>query len=735
MTRKGPFVSKTQKQTQKVKFRLIAAGFAIFGLACLSFFIYLNFGVQEKAKAAAGKDGAAIISTPNEVVNEFTTLTSNVSVGDNKVYVTNNNLNSNSRFSCSLTSGDLVLIIQMQGASIGTSDAATYGAISSYNNAGKYELAEVSSTSGSNRINLTKNLKNAYTVSGKVQVVRVPRYTSLVVDVGASLTTPNWDGATGGVLCMEVNGSSVINGTVDVSGKGFRGGSVKQVSTLPGNHTIWRSTTSANGGEKGESIAGNTTTYDGLNGRYGRGAPANGGGGGNSHNAAGGGGANGGVVASWNGKGNPDLTNVTWAAIWNLEGGSFSSNTSSGGGRGGYTYSANSADPLTKAPGDNVWGGDNRFNVGGYGGRPLDYSGGRVFMGGGGGAGDSNDGTGTSGARGGGIVIITSGLTVSGTGTINADGADVAATTGPNGRDGSGGGGGGGAIIIYTRGGNVSNLNLYARGGDGGSQDLTVSAEAEGAGGSGGGGFIAVTASSGISTSVVSGAMGTSNSISMTAFTPNGGTRGFAGGIGSPPSNPYSSSTSLPVELILFDAKVVDQSAILSWKTASEKNNNFFNIERSADGKVYEVVGMVKGAGNSITVNSYSLTDQRILPGVSYYRLKQTDFDGRYEYFKVVKIESENEHSTFDNHNTIISVGPNPFNDSFNAEFNASHAGKVEVQISDLKGQLVHREQIETSGGNTVYVFHQPRNLVSGIYFIRIIQDGKSSRAFKIIKK
>src|SRR5690606_15093349 len=118
----------------------------------------------------------------------------------------------------------------------------------------------------------------------------------------------------------------------------------------------------SDGGAKGESIAGSEfNEYNTWGAKYGRGAPANGGGGGNSHNAGGGGGANAGTI-SWNGLGNPNVPNNNHKKAWNLESTNFATNTSSGGGRGGYTYGANDRDATNTAPGNSNRGGNNREN-------------------------------------------------------------------------------------------------------------------------------------------------------------------------------------------------------------------------------------------------------------------------------------------------------------------------------------------------------------------------------------
>ncbi len=104
--------------------------------------------------------------------------------------------------------------------------------------------------------------------------------------------------------------------------------------------------------------------------------------------------------------------------------------------------------------------------------------------------------------------------------------------------------------------------------------------------------------------------------------------------IGNDPSSP------LPVELLNFNALMSNRIVNLTWQTASEQNNDFFTVERSADGFDFEPILYKDGAGNSNTLLSYSDKDLQPLEGVSYYRLKQTDFDGAYEYSDIRVVSS-----------------------------------------------------------------------------------------------
>jgi hypothetical protein len=104
----------------------------------------------------------------------------------------------------------------------------------------------------------------------------------------------------------------------------------------------------------------------------------------------------------------------------------------------------------------------------------------------------------------------------------------------------------------------------------------------------------------------------------------------------------YNPSTTLPVELTQFSGRAVESVNQLDWTTASEINCDYFNVEASKDGESFITGGSVQGAGNSTVTNNYSFTDENPFPGTTYYRLKQMDFDGQYEYSKVIDVTNIN---------------------------------------------------------------------------------------------
>ena len=544
--------------------------------------------------AQRGKNLDYTPATTNVVVNTYTAMTANAAAGANSITVANNAM-TNAVLTAPLAPGDLILIIQMQGASLdidatvstdpswGPSNYTTpfnhtwdglwqnfineWGQVLNPNNAGRFEQAEVRAVSGANTITLQCNLVNSYVIAGKVQIVRVPRFNNLTVNTGTSIVPSAWNGTTGGVVAVEVNGALTINGTgrISASALGFRGGVVQTSSSAESGVTAVDPTYNTNptsngssflgsnlinqGARKGEGIGGYTTEYAAYYSEFGRGAPANGGGGGGIKNAGGGGGANVGA-GTYTGKGVPNPA-AAFAAAWTQETGMGAA--SSGGGRGGYSYSNSNQNALALGPNQNAWGGDRRKSNGGLGGHPLVYDATRLFMGGGGGAGESDNlNQGGAGGAGGGIVFITTFGTITGNGSIESDGAVGQKTnpsngplvSGKSGNDGAGGAGAGGSIYIKNTSNIPATITINARGGVGGNHDLTtvITSEASGPGGGGGGGNIAFTSGTPVQT-VTGGLGGTSNSAHVTEFPPNGATGGAAG-VASLPTTSYNITAS-----------------------------------------------------------------------------------------------------------------------------------------------------------------------------------------------
>ncbi|MCB2408612.1 hypothetical protein [Hymenobacter lucidus] len=593
-------------------------------LYCFALASALTLAFTQRAQAQAGKNGPLTVSTANVVVNSYSALTADAAAGTTTLTVASTS---------GLSTGDLIMVIQMQGATINTTNTSSYGAVTAYNNAGNYELAVVQGIINGTSFGLSKALSRSYTAAGKVQIVRIPRYTTLTINAGGSITGAAWDGTTGGVVATEAQGTTTINGSIAATGLGFRGGATANNGVNNNANYVGTGNT---GGEKGESIAGYGASYAG--GTRGRGAPANGGGGGNSVNAGGGGGANGGTVASWTGTGRPSITTGAWANAWNLESAGFATSSSSGGGRGGYGVSDNDLDALTVGPNQASWGQYSRPNTGGLGGRPLDYSAGRLYLGGGGGTGDGNTSVAGLGGRGGGLVYLL-GAGFAGSGSVVANGAAGGTSQANNPfADGAGGGGGGGTIVVNAS--SIMNLQLTASGGAGGNTENTVD-KGYGPGGGGGAGYIGLTQTASFSNVTIAlqgGANGVSTSPGLTEFPPNGATRGGAS------SFAFISATSapLPVTWTSFTAAWDGSRTRLAWATATELRTQSFVTERSTDGRTFTAFGQpVAAAGTSQTERRYTSYDAAPPAPQVYYRIRQLDTNGATSYTPVVVVRTQ----------------------------------------------------------------------------------------------
>jgi uncharacterized repeat protein (TIGR01451 family) len=493
---------------------------------------------QTASCSAPGKDGPTF-SQPSYYPGNATATagSTNITLGTLRpAGGTNLPANSGTPGTTALSPGDLVMIIQMQDAQYNNSETIAYGdgttgrGWTNLNNSGKYEFRRVVSFIGGNLV-IDQGLANTYTRAApsagtgtaengnrRFQVIRVPQFSTLTMPAGTT-APPAWNGETGGVWVVDVAGNLNMNGaTIDASSLGFRGaggwpnyvipGSSNYANTVPFETTIDAYCTSvANlpvvvpaltgnvGAAKGEGIAGtprlirrqaitDSTTYETpfayqdlgaadvgyAAGRFlARGAPGNAGGGGTQHNAGGGGGSN--------------------VGLGGIGGNSFA-----------FYSATNTGACVTLTANFFACGGDGARAVGGLGGATLAANINNLIMGGGGGAGDNNNACDNptvpqaAAGNGGGIIFIRA-STISGNGTLLANGQNAL----PGGRDAAGGGGAGGTVVVLTKT-NAPALTIQANGGEGGNTAYSGSGgvplvllranETQGPGGGGGGGAV-----------------------------------------------------------------------------------------------------------------------------------------------------------------------------------------------------------------------------------------------------
>ena len=472
---------------------------------------------------------------------------------------------------------DRVMIIQMKGATVNTSNTSSFGSVSSLNQAGNYELATVCDVR-SDSVYLLQKLLNTYSVADKVQLVKIPRYVS--ANITGALEAAVWDSASGkgGVLAIIVSETLTLNAPVSASAKGFKGGSFYKDAGGCGSNAFQNYAYNPTpttylffsnvqlGAYKGESVADLPITFDG-----GKGACANGGGGGNNHNNGGGGGSN--LAAA--GKGGDNLSSAGC--------------TGQHAGIGGYALNSN--------------------------------SGAKIFLGGGGGAGHVNNTILSSGGgSGGGIIFMQAQTLVSNGFTISANGSAGGNTSG----DGASGGGGGGTIILCVA--NYTDaVSVEANGGNGGQVDdelITGRCYGEGGGGSGGVLYFSGLQPTG-PINVAPGIKGAKiNSVCASSTGANGsmGIQVINYQIVESTTLSNCNSQVLDVTLLNFQVTTSANTALLQW-TITNTEDSYFIVERRT-GENWVQVARFSSSPNKL---QYIFRDPYLSPGTYQYRLKQVN--------------------------------------------------------------------------------------------------------------
>lgn len=575
--------------------------------------------------------------------------------------------------------GEYIIVMQMKDNVIGTNttNVSTFGNLGSIQKAGIFEVAKIAShtevASLPNTITLTGALGNTYNINANasVQIISFPVFGSPNYTSVANITTVAWNGTVGGVTALWVPGIFTLNHNITANGVGYTGG----VKNTPNGYSACDATTYINAlatryAGKGEGIYKNTTAAWAAA----RGHMLNGGGGGNDVNAGGGGGGN---------------------------------YTVGGAGGAGWVPAGTGCSPF----------------VGGLGGISLSASIGpsRVFMGGGGGGGHENDGLGTAGGAGGGIILLKTGTLVTsgscGGRVITANGATPANAA----NDGSGGAGAGGSIIFQVNSYSVVSgcpLSISVNGGNGGS---SVTSGIHGGGGGGGQGAVIFSTpqpTTNITTTAASGTGGTS----CTSCTAGAGSSG--GGPNNSGIVPDVTGV-LPVELTSFEVEDMEKKVALSWTTISEKNTNYFFIERSTDGKTWTSIGRVKAAENSNHLLYYEFYDENPLKGVSYYRLKTEDLDRTFEYSDIKVIERTGKE-------VFVIIYPNPTSGLINLA-SSYNVNEIVYEVFDISGKQVVIVGEVVSDDKMVLDLS---DLAKGVYIVSVkTPDGKVVNTQKIILK
>jgi hypothetical protein len=167
----------------------------------------------------------------------------------------------------------------------------------------------------------------------------------------------------------------------------------------------------------------------------------------------------------------------------------------------------------------------------------------------------------------------------------------------------------------------------------------------------------------------------------------------------------------LPVELLSFTARLTGSHVELNWITATETSNDYFLVERSADGLEFQPVEIVKGAGTTSQTTRYTSFDKNPFTGFSYYRLKQVDFDGAYQYSQIIAIRNDP--------SEIFSIAPVPVLNELTIFFKSEKSALSKLEIMNTKGKVSYYNEIPTDQGNHIFNI-DVSSLDSGVYFIKI---------------
>jgi len=175
------------------------------------------------------------------------------------------------------------------------------------------------------------------------------------------------------------------------------------------------------------------------------------------------------------------------------------------------------------------------------------------------------------------------------------------------------------------------------------------------------------------------------------------------------------SAVVLPVEMVRFSGKQMEQNVLLDWETASEKNNSGFFIERSANGRNWNEIGFVGGNGSSNEPHTYTFVDKTPLSGQNFYRLRQTDFDGKIEFSDIVTVQLSGSTSGF-------SVFPNPASDGYLTVVFTGEPTESDlfVRMFNTRGQVVQTDLLYGESGRM-----DVHSLTPGIYLLEMRSQGK----------
>jgi len=168
----------------------------------------------------------------------------------------------------------------------------------------------------------------------------------------------------------------------------------------------------------------------------------------------------------------------------------------------------------------------------------------------------------------------------------------------------------------------------------------------------------------------------------------------------------------LAVTLTDFSAENMPDNVLLEWQTATERDNDYFIVQRSADGKTFENLGTIKGVGNSNSTVHYDYLDSNPLNKLSYYRLEIVDINGNKDYSSAVSVVRSLDID-------LIQLIPNPAKESVEVVFDYPITGEYEIELTTMRGQKLFKQTVNMQKG--IQHFYLPlTDYSSGVYFVQI---------------
>lgn len=156
--------------------------------------------------------------------------------------------------------------------------------------------------------------------------------------------------------------------------------------------------------------------------------------------------------------------------------------------------------------------------------------------------------------------------------------------------------------------------------------------------------------------------------------------------------NFFTSQQMLPVELSYFGVEVKGGSAKLLWTTESELNNNYFEVQQSVNARTWNAIGRVEGRGTNLTAQEYTFVDEKPAAGINYYRLKQVDYDGTFEFSKVVQANLGVQPTNFQCY-------PNPVETILTMQWKPETGPILLAELFDVTGKMLWRKQVSMDAG------------------------------------